>query len=233
MRFKIVTDCQQLHIIAKGTYVKQTVKMIGAILVTLLVLAVAIVLTWTLGRLVFSALQSMDGDTLGATIALVGVIAVPVITFITQWGMEKKRSREQAIREKRTEFYESVVALFMQILNSSANGNEGDVADDWASQMRSLTPRMILYGSKEFVQAWNVFRQTSALNTAGEGKLGPDALNLMVASMEKTMIAARKDLGHRVSTTELGEYASTFINDLDRTQIQAAHQRISKGDLQG
>ena len=224
---------QQLRVIAKGKYVKQAFKMTGAILLTLFVVVAAVILIWTLGTLVFSALQRMDGDTRGATIALVGVIAVPVITFITQWGMEKKRSREQAIREKRTEFYETVIKLFMQIMNSSANGDEGDLADDWASQMRSLTPQMILYGSKEFVQAWNVFRQTSALNTAGDGELGPDAVNLMVASMEKTMIAARKDLGHRVSTTEQGQYASAFINDLDRSQIQAAHQKIAKGDLQG
>lgn len=52
------------------------------------------------------------------------------------------------------------------------------------------------------------------MNTSGAG-FNQNAIRLMIASMEKMMLAARPDLGHRVRSVEQGEYATTFINDLD------------------
>lgn len=182
----------------------------------------------------FSALVSMEGDTRGATIALDGVISVPLITFATQFWLSKKTSREQAIREKRTEFYSAVIELFMSMLKSakdfSASGEY--VPDLWVGKMRALTPQMILYGSKDFVRAWNTFRSVSALN-ASPGGPSQKSLHLMIASMEMMMLAARKDLGHRVRADEQGDYVSIFINDMDQAKIKAAYQEIKAEKLKG
>lgn len=189
-------------------------------------------LLWWIAALVFAVLVSMDENTKGATIALVGVISVPVITFATQFWLSKRTSLEQAIREKRTEFYSAVIELFMSMFNSNkdANPSGGDQTTLWAEKMRALTPQMILYGSKDFVRAWNTFRAVSAHNTS-DGEFSPKALHLMIASMEMMMIAARRDLGHRVLAGEQGDYVSIFINDIDKTKIKQAYQLIKAGDL--
>ncbi|WP_029153706.1 hypothetical protein [Microbacterium gubbeenense] len=209
-------------------------KRVLQIILSLALLAGFVWMLWWLATLVFSALVSMDGDTRGATIALVGVVSVPVITFATQFWLSKKNSREQAIREKRTEFYGAVIELFMSMLNSTkdASASDEDATSLWATKMRALTPQMILYGSKDFVRAWNTFRSVSALNTSPEG-LSPKALHLMIASMEMMMLAARRDLGHRVRIDEQGDYVSIFINDVDQAEVKLAYQAIKAGKLKG
>ncbi|MGP9032508.1 hypothetical protein ACT17S_05480 [Glutamicibacter mysorens] len=209
-------------------------KRVLQIVVSLAVLAGVAWTLWWLASLVFSALVSMDGDTRGATIALVGVVSVPLITFATQFWLSKKTSREQAIREKRTEFYSAVIELFMSMLNSTKDASaSGENSQDlWVDKMRALTPQMILYGSKDFVRAWNTFRSVSALNASPDGP-SPKSQHLMIASMEMMMLAARKDLGHRVRADEQGDYVSIFINDVDQAKIKAAHQEIKSGKLKG
>lgn len=100
-------------------------------------------------------LCGMDVISSGATLAFVGVIAVPLISFATQFWLSKKNSREHAIRDKQTDFYETVIDLFMNMMNSFKKGNAASdgAAIEWAEKMRTFTPQMILYGSKDFVKA--------------------------------------------------------------------------------
>lgn len=189
-------------------------------------------LVWLGGLWLLGIFVDMEPTTRSAVLAFVGVLSVPLITLLTQMWLGRKTSREQAMREKRTEFYEAVIALFMSLFSQSKGVNgDGEPNPEWVAKMNALTPQMLLYASKDFIESWNRFRSVSAESSSGTGSMGTEALNRMIAAMEQIFVAARRDLGHRVGSGDQGVYASTFINDLNRSGVRKGHREIKNKSL--
>lgn len=116
-------------------------------------------------------------------------------------------------------------------IEASKHGKDSESSViDHTRELEKLTPSMILYGSRGFVQAWNNFRtisRTSPIKDNDDQNEKRRKMYRMFASMEAMLLAARKDLGHRVSDVDTSEYVATFINDLDREELKKVHKTIS------
>lgn len=203
-------------------------------ILSLAFLAFVVYILWIAGEYVLTVMQKMDEHIQPAVIALIGAVSVPIITFLTQWWMSKRNSREEAIRDKRAEFYSSVIVVIMSMFMSSKQLNEEstDFNANWVRELESLVPQMILYGSRDFVRAWNTFRLL-AIETSELGGVNENNMHYTIAAMEMLLVEARRDLGHRVKDDEQGDYARIFINDVEASEIQKAYKEIKNRQQNG
>lgn len=172
----------------------------------------------------------LEAPTRTGLLALFGVLSVPLISFATQHFLSNRQSREQAIREKRTEFYDKVLEVFISMMSASKTG-KNVAPEKHAKTFDSLIPPMLTYASPKFIRAWNLFRTVSRVTTAEQEKkatglayddLMTDNPYLLMASMEQIVVAVRQDLGHRVSSKRYGDLISVIVNDLDLEGLRAA-----------
>lgn len=184
-------------------------KPIQLTLSVLLLLAIAGGAIWALWSLVswFLALPSTTQTPLAA---LVGVISVPLITYFTSRSLEQRRSRENAIREKKTEIYDSLIRGLMRMLNLSKT--TGAMSEkEMIALFSDAVPNLITYGSRGVILAWNNFRRVSAKSA--------DDFPVVVHAFEDLLKAMRSDLGHPTAMMAKGDLLRTFINDYDESSL--------------
>ena len=184
---------------------RKAIQVIFGLLLLLALLAGAVWGVWAL----VSWFLTLPSETQTATAALLGVVLVPVITYFTSRSLERRRSRENAIREKKTELYDGMIKGLLEMLNLSKKP-KGMTEGEMAQLFATITPQLITYGSRNVILAWNNFRSIATVDGA-EGKPNPRATML---SFEALLKAMRQDLGHPTMSTNQGDLLGIFINDI-------------------
>lgn len=173
-------------------------------LVGLLLLAIAVAIVGGLvvvgGRWFFS----LPSQTITATSALVGVVLVPIITYFTQRNLEKHRSRQEAVRELKTKFYDETMRDLMRMFNIDKTKKPITPAE-LANIFAKWPAPMLTFASRGVILAWSNMRRVAAEN---------DTIKTADA-MEALFKAMRKDLGHSVWLHSRWEYIGVFVNDVD------------------
>lgn len=135
----------------------------------------------------------------------VALLLVPVVTYFTTRALDLGRSRENAIRLKKNQIYDDLMAGMLDMLGMGPTGKPYS-----EEQIRVLyanaTPRLMTYGSRTVILAWNSFRQETAR---------PEHTNQsMLFAFEDLLIALRNDLGHSDRAHQRGEILGMFVTDL-------------------
>lgn len=177
-------------------------KIISVVLGLALLVSIGFVAWWFLS-LLFNWFMTLEPESMTPVAALVGVVSVPVITYFTSRALERRRSRETAIREKKNELYDSMTRSLMRMLDLQKTGGMMDT--EILEFFADITPRLITYGSRGVIKSWGEFRKIS---TAGDSRN-------TVLSFEGLLKSMRRDLGHSVWTQPQGELLSLFVNDVE------------------
>ena len=174
------------------------------VVAVLLVFAVVLV---GLGALVWQVADwflSLPGSTMTAIASVVGVLSVPVITYFTTRSLEQRRSRENAMRARKTEFYDGMIRDLMSMFGFG--GEAKKTQEEMAIIFGNVMAPLLTFGSRGVILAWNKFRTYSSDNQG-------DTRGIMLA-FEGLIKAMRKDLGHGVLTHQNGELLGVFVNDV-------------------
>ena len=194
-------------------------------LVALLLLAALGWGLWWLGGKAVAWFGHLDTPTRTGLLTLFGILMVPLITFATQFYLGQRQSREQAIRDRRTQFYDKVIELFMDIMRLTKSGEPLDQTE-YEVRFRKLYAEMLTYASPAFIRSWNRYNRIAngALMEVAVAQRGAEAgaelsTFLSMAALEDVLVELRKDLGHKVKEANYGNLISVFVTDLDATKI--------------
>lgn len=180
---------------------------------------------WWLGGKAVAWFGHIDTPTRTGLLTLFGILMVPLITFATQFHLGKHQSREQAIRDQRTQFYDKVIELFIDIMGQTKS-EEPLNQTEYEARFRKLYAEMLTYASPSFIRSWNRYHRVAngALRKVAIAQRGDKAgaeLNifLSMAALEDVLVELRKDLGHQVKEENYGNLISVLVTDLDTEQI--------------
>ncbi|UYN83232.1 MAG: hypothetical protein KIT89_11090 [Microcella sp.] len=179
-------------------------KLLRALIALALLGGVAWVIVW-LAILVVEWFVSLPPETMTPVAALLGVLLVPIITFFTSRALERRRGRENAIRESKTKLYDEMMTGLMRMLNLRKNAPMPE--KEMVAFFADITPQIITYGSRRVIRAWNEFRKVS--------RVSPNDGKAALLAFEGLLKAMRADLGHTVFTHPQGELLGVFVNDID------------------
>lgn len=163
-------------------------------------------------------LGSLPSATRTAVIGFVGIVLVPVITFFTTRSLQQRRARDDAIREKRTDFYDKAMRGLLLNLGLDQTVKK-PTPKQQVKFIANITPDFVLYGSRGVVRAWVHFR------AVGQDS-APTNVRILWA-FENLLRAMRRDLGHLVPSSRDLELLRMFVNDLD-TLLPQRQPRLRK-----
>jgi hypothetical protein len=173
----------------------------------LLLLLAALAIVGVLAWLAVSWFIGLAPTTQTPVAALTGVVLAPLIAFVTSRVLERRRSLDASLRDKKTQLYDEMVKGLMNILD--LGGAARKVGKNNAAEILrffvNMTPRMITYASPRVIKAWNGVRLGAARGATGFQTL---------ANFEDLLKAMRADLGHRTWVQPRGELLSLWVNDV-------------------
>lgn len=182
----------------------QTVKNVIIVLVTLAFAGAALWGVWWLLVGAFSWFADLPKDTRSATGTLFAAVSVPVITFGTSVYLQRKRVRDEAVREQKTAFYEKTIKDLVGMMKIDKPGTTADPAE-LVAIFASIPAPLITFASRGVILAWNNFRRVASEK--------PGDTAALILAFEELFKQMRKDLKHSTVLHQPGELVGTFVND--------------------
>lgn len=203
-----------------------------------LVVGISIAFIVWLMREIIDWFNSTDVSSRNSVLGLTGVISVPVITFFTQRWLNRYQSKEQAIKEKRINFYTHLIN-FIKLSLSTSNKNlviQQKLASESRDihnihkeqQFMQLRGEMLAYASDNFIKAWDLFQNLSLKepNKSSSQEAIEDYSYLILAAAERMFIAMRKDIGQKTSQSDFGNNVQIFIPGIDKNKLNNANKLL-------
>lgn len=181
----------------------QAIKNLFIVVFVLAIFAAVLWGAWWLLLGAFHWFEALPTDTRSATGTIFAAVSVPVITFGTSVYLQRKRVRDEAVREQKTKFYEDTISDLIGMMNLT-KVEDPDMGEFVRIFARIPAP-MITFASRGVILAWNNFRQVASDS--------PDDTRAMVLAFEELFKQMRKDLKHSTWMHQPGELVGTFVND--------------------
>ena len=153
-----------------------------------------------------------------AVVASVGaLLIVPIITYFTTKSLEQSKSRENAVRQQKTVFYEQLIDQLIGMLGIATPGGSANSVE-MAKVFATVPAPLLTFGSGNVIRAWNRFTRV--------GREEADNSKAVMVAFEGLLKAMRSDLGHKDFFYEKGELISAFVKDAE-TVFPGANRSFS------
>ncbi|TFC81155.1 hypothetical protein E3T23_06565 [Cryobacterium cheniae] len=146
---------------------------------------------------------ALPPQTMAVVASVSALLIVPIITYFTTKSLEQGKSRENAVRQQKTEFYDRLIQQLISTLGIASGGKA--TSDEMLAIFASVPAPLLTFGSGGVIRAWNHFTRV------GREKSG-DTKAVMIA-FEGLLRAIRNDLGHKDFLYEKGELIGVFLKD--------------------
>ena len=170
-------------------------------------IGVFFVIKWLI--IIFSGLQK---EVAAAIIAATGTVLVSVISVMVGKYLERKRSIEQELRNKKIPMYNGFVEFWLNFMMSEKITGKQITEKETIKYFNKFTQELMVWGSDEVVSLWSQYRR-KFVNQDPE-KPDPSFNNMF--EFEKLLLAIRKDTGHKNKGLKRGDLLGLFINDIDK-----------------
>ncbi len=185
-------------------------KKITLVIGWLILILIAVGIFWV-GRWFFIYFASIQKEVQASIIAAVATILVSVFSVMTGKYLEKKRSVEQDLRERKIPLYLHFFEFTMNYLLKDRLSNEHKPREeDLVKDLIQFTTNLMIWGSDEVILQWGRYR--SSLPSPDQST-NPNGTNIF--ELEKLLMLIRKDLGHKNKNLAPGDLLELFVNDID------------------
>ncbi len=150
-------------------------------------------------------LNMLESQVAAAISAASATAITSVIALLISKRYERRAQIAQDIRTRKTTVYEELISVLFTALYADKMGRKGKKENDILKAMVTITPKMIVWGSQEVIQAWNAMRSHDLENATHDESM---------ILWNQLMIAIRKDLGNEVDKLQNLDLLRLFINDL-------------------
>ncbi len=169
-----------------------------------------LVLVAYVARTVWRAALGLNNEIATAIVAAAATILVSVFTLIWSKLWERRLAIEQEQRLQKIPVYEEFMSFWIKVLFSSKPGQPGFQQEEMIEFFKRFTQKLVIWGSDEVILAYIDFRVKSLAVANGTGT---NPLETML-SLERLLLAFRKDLGHGNQALPKGSILRMFVTDL-------------------
>lgn len=174
----------------------------------ILIFAIIVVIILFIGYIarLFTSLQK---EVIAAIIAATGTILVSVFSVLVTKHIERKRSIEQELRNKKIPMYESFVEFWFRLLFSKKLTGKPMTEKEMLEFFKQFTQQIMVWGSDGVIKKWSRYRSKM-------GNVGDKDFNMeLMLEFESILMEIRKDTGHKNKNIVQGDLLGLFINDID------------------
>lgn len=126
-------------------------------------------------------------------------VASALVAWLVRSSLEKRREYERLLNQEKREQY----SQFLDVLNKVLPlGHEPD-QEVSLRDLRKWSLKLMLVGSDEVIKAWNLARDSTAVEP-----------RTVVRNYARLLLAMRRDAGQHHTKLTAGEMLQSFVNDL-------------------
>lgn len=179
------------------------------LIVGFVVLSVSLLLGVYLFKQVWALFRSLEPQLAASLLAASATVFVSVFSVLASKRIEQKKEIENQLREKKIPIYEEIIGFIFRITFAEKLGQEKPSDDEMMQFFTNTTKELVIWGSKDMVDAFGNFRSGLAANAERK-----DAVKTM-SEIEDLLFAVRKDLGHSHKRKKRGDILRLFVTDVD------------------
>ena len=160
-------------------------------------------------RFVWKLFSTVEPALGAALVAASATVLVSVLSVLLSKRSESKALIASQLREKKVPVYEKIVNHIFLITFADKLGKQPPTEEGNIQFFANTTTELIIWGSKEIVDAFGDFRfQIMKITESTDPKV-------VLASVEDLLLAIRKDLGHNHPNFKRGQLLRLYINDIE------------------